>query len=120
MRALEKAYVQKSADDAVAAMDFVEEGRQMLQKINPALANDAEIVKQTAAILEQSFRNELRAKGFPDFIGLKCWFVAKAQISPELIKLTEQCISPQGARSVQDRLVTKRDLGWRVTLQPPP
>jgi len=120
VRALEKAYAQKSADDAVAAMDFVEEGRQMLQKINPALANDAEIIKQTATILEQSFRNELRTKGFPDFVGVKCSFVAKAQISPELLKLTEQCVSPDGARSVQDRLVTKRDLGWRVTLQPPP
>ena len=120
VRALEKAYVQRSADDAVAAMDFVEEGRQMLQKINPALANDAEIIKQTATILEQSFRNELRTKGFPDLVGVTCSFVAKAQISPELIKLTEQCLSPGGAKSVQDRLVTKRDLGWRVTLQPPP
>jgi len=115
VRALEKAYVQKSADDAVAAMDFVEEGRQMLQKINPALANDAEIIKQTAEILEQSFR-----KGFPDFAGLKCSFVAKAQISPELVKLTEQCVSVDGGKSLQDRIVTKRDLGWRVTLPPPP
>ena len=120
VRALEKAYVQKSADDAVAAMDFVEEGRQMLQKINPALANDAEIIKQTAVILEQSFRNELRTKGFPDFAGLKCSFLAKAQISPELVKLTEQCVSADGGKSVQDRIVTKRDLGWRVTLPPPP
>ena len=120
VRALEKAYVQKSEDDAVAAMDFVEEGRQMLQKINPALANDAEIIKQTAASLEQSFRNELRTKGFPDFAGLKCSFVAKAQISPELVKLTEQCVSADGGKSVQDRIVTKRDLGWRVTLPPPP
>jgi len=32
VRALEQAYVQKDVDSAVAAMDFVEEGRQMLQK----------------------------------------------------------------------------------------
>jgi hypothetical protein len=120
VRALEKAYIQKNADDAVAALDFVEEGRQMLQKINPALANDPEIIKQTAQVLEQSFRDELRTKGFRDFAALKCSFVGKAQISPELIKLTEQCESADGGKSVQDRLVTKRDLGWRVTLPPPP
>jgi hypothetical protein len=118
--ALERAYIEKNADAAVAAMDFVEEGRQMLQKINPALANDAEIIKQTAETLETSFRNELRAKGFPDFGKLKCSFLGKAQISPELVKLTEQCVSRDGGKSVQDLLVTKRDLGWRVTRPPPP
>src|SRR5271165_1727571 len=85
VRALEKAYIQKNADGAVAAMDFIEEGRQMLQKINPAVANDAEIIKQTAEVLELSFRNELRTKGFPDYSKLQCSFVGRAQISPELV-----------------------------------
>jgi len=120
VRALEKAYIEKDADAAVAAMDFVEQGRQMLQKINPSLANDAEIIKQSAETLEQAFRNDLRTKGFPDFGKLKCSIVAKAQISPELVKLTEQCSSPEGDRSVHYLLASKRDLGWRVTLQPPP
>jgi hypothetical protein len=120
VRALERAYVQKNEDGAVAAMDFVEEGRQMLQKINPTLANDAEIIKRAATDLELSFRNELRTKGFPDFSNLKCSFLGKAQISPELVKLTEQCVSPDGGKSVQDLIVTKRDMGWRVTLPPPP
>jgi hypothetical protein len=120
VRALERAYVQKNEDGAVAAMDFVEEGRQMLQKINPTLANDAEIIKRAAEDLELSFRNELRTKGFPDFSKLKCSFLGKAQISPELVKLTEQCVFPDGSKSVQDLIVTKRDMGWRVTLPPPP
>jgi hypothetical protein len=120
VRALEQAYVQKNADDAVAAIDFVEEGRQMLQKINPTLAEDAEIIKRAAEELEQSFRNELRTKGFPDVAKLKCSFVGKAQISPELVKLTEQCAFPNGGKSVQELIVMKRDLGWRVTLPPPP
>ena len=92
----------------------------MLQKINPTLANDAEIIRQAAADLELSFRNELRRKGFPDIGKLKCSFVRKAQISPELVKLTEQCVFPDGSKSVQDLIVTKRDLGWRVTIPPPP
>ena len=120
VRALEQAYVQKDEDGAVAAMDFVEEGRQMLQKINPTLANDPDMIKQAAEGRELSFRSELRAKGFPDFSHLKCSFVGKAQIAPVLVKLTQQCTSPDGAKSVQDLLVTKSQLGWRVTLQPPP
>jgi hypothetical protein len=120
VRALEQAYVQKDVDSAVAAMDFVEEGRQMLQKISPTLANDPDMIKQAAEGRELSFRNELRAKGFPDFGHLKCSFVGKTQIAPGLVKLTQQCISPDGAKSAPEMLVTKNELGWRVTLQPPP
>jgi hypothetical protein len=120
VRAVEQAYIERNADGVVAAMDFVEEGRQMLQKINPSLANDPEIINQTAESLEQSFRNELRTKGFADIGKLKCSFLGKAQIAPELVKLTEQCVSPDGGKSVRDVLVARRNLRWRVTLQPPP
>lgn len=118
--ALEQAYIQKNADSAVAAMDFVEEGRQMLQKINPTLANDPDAIKQAAEGRELSFRNELKVKGFPDFDHLKCSFVGKTQISPGLVGLRQQCLTPEGAKSTQDLLVTKSELGWRVTLRPPP
>jgi hypothetical protein len=120
VRALEQAYIQKNADGAVAAMDFVEEGRQMLQKINPTLANDPAMIKQAAEGRELAFRNELRTKGFPDLIHLKCSFVGKAQIAPGLVELTQQCVAPDGAKSTQDLLVVKSDRGWRVTLRPPP
>jgi hypothetical protein len=118
--ALHKAYTEKNPDRVVAAMDFIEEGRQMLQKINPSLANDPDLIKQAAADFERSFRDDLRTKGFTDFGNLKCSFAAKRQISPELVMLTEQCLHPDGGRSVQELLVTRRNLEWRVTLQPPP
>jgi hypothetical protein len=120
VQALEQAYIQKNADSAVAAMDFEEEGRQMLQKINPTLANDPGMIKQAADGRELAFRNELRAEGFPDFTHLKCSFVGKKQIAPALVELTQQCVSPDGAKSVRDLLVVKSELGWRVTLRPPP
>ena len=116
--ALEQAYIQKNADSAVAAMDFVEEGRQMLQKINPTLANDPDAIKQAAEGRELSFRNELKVKGFPNH--LKCSFVGKTQIAPGLVGLRQQCLTPDGTKSTQDLLVTKSELGWRVTLRPPP
>jgi hypothetical protein len=118
--ALEQAYIQKNADNAVAAMDFVEEGRQMLQKINPTLANDPDAIKQAAEGRESSFRNELKVKGFPDFAHLKCSFVGKTQISPGLVELRQQCLAPGGEKSTQDLLAAKSESGWRVTLQPPP
>lgn len=120
VRALEQAYVQKNVDSAVAAMDFVEEGRQMLQKINPTLADDPAMIKQAAEGRELAFRSELRTKGFPEISHLKCSFVGKSQIAPGLVELIQQCVSPDGAKSVQDVLVVKSELGWRVTLRPPP
>jgi hypothetical protein len=120
VRALEKAYIEKNADGAVAAMDFVEEGRQMLQKINPTLANDPAMVKQAAEGREHAFRQELRSKGFPDFTHLKCSFQGKRQIAPGLVELTQECESSGGTKSLQDLLVVKSELGWRVTLRPPP
>jgi hypothetical protein len=118
VRGLEQAYMQKSADRVVAALDFVEEGRQLLQETNPLLAGDAESIKRAAELLEQSFREELTAKGFPDFSNLKCMFVGKAQVAPELIKLTEQCAFPDGRKRVQDVMV-KHSTGWRVVLASP-
>jgi hypothetical protein len=120
VRALEQAYSQKDADSVVAAMDFVEEGRQMLQKINPTLANDPDMIKQAAEGREMSFRNELRAQGFPDFSKMNCSFVGRTQIAPALVKLTRQCVAVDGGKSIMDRLVAKSQLGWRVTLVPPP
>jgi hypothetical protein len=120
VQALEQAYIEKNADRAVAVMDFVEEGRQMLQKINPTLANDPAMIKQAAEGRELAFRNELRTKGFPDFTHLKCSFVGKVQIAPGLIQLTQQCVSPDGAKSIHELLVVKSEVGWRVTLRPPP
>ena len=120
VRALEQAYVQKNVDAAVAAMDFVEEGRQLLQKIDPTMANDAETIKQFADARELAFRSELRTKGFPEPGKLKCSIVGKAQISPELVKLTEQCAFSDGGKSFRDRFAIKRDLEWRVTKPPPP
>ena len=118
--ALEQAYIEKNADSAVAVMDFVEEGRQMLQKINPTLAEDPAMIKQAAEGREQAFRSALRTNGFPEFNHLKCSFAGKTQIAPGLVQLTQQCVSAGGARSVQDVLVVKSELGWRVTLRPPP
>ena len=91
----------------------------MLQTMDTKLARDDAVLKQTAGVLELSFRDELRKKGFPYFGKLKCSFVGKSKISDVMVKLTEQCLFPDGGKSVQDLFVVKRDLGWRVVTMPP-
>ena len=117
VRALHTAYLQKSADAAVAALDFLEGGRQLLQETNPALADDPETIRQTAEVLEKSFRNDLRTKGFPSSVNQKCSFAARAQLAPGLIKLTERCEVAGGGNSVQDLIVMHREHDWRVVYE---
>jgi hypothetical protein len=119
VRALERAYTQRNVDAAVAALDFVEEGRQMLQETNPVAANDPEIIKQTAAALELEFRNDLRKNGFPDFGKMTCTFPSKQQMAPGLVKFLEQCVAADGARFNEKRIVMRKDAGWRVVLPSP-
>lgn len=119
VRALERAYTQKNADAVVAALDFLEEGRQMLQETNPVAANDPEIINQTAKALELEFRNDLQTNGFPDFGKMTCTFGTKEQMAPGLLKLSEQCVSAGGVRSVESRIVMKKDGAWRVVLPSP-
>jgi hypothetical protein len=119
VRALERAYTDRNEDAAAAVKDFLEEARFMLKNINPQLASDAEILRQTADVLELSFRSELRTKGFPDFTNLKTSLIDKEEISSRLVKLTEQCIFPDGGKSIQDLFVVRSDRGWRLVNLPP-
>jgi hypothetical protein len=118
VRALEAAYIQKNIEAAVAAKDFVEEARFMLQKMSAELAADTEILKQTAEVLELSYRQEIRTNGFPNFSNLKCTFVARQDVSSALVKLTEECVFPDGGKSVQDVFVSKGKRSWRVVTMP--
>jgi hypothetical protein len=119
VRALERAYTQKNLEAAVAVLDFVEEGRQMLQETNPVAANDPEIIKQTAAALELEFRDDLRKNGFPDFGKMTCTFPSKQQMAPGLVKLSERCVAADGASFIEKRIVMKKGVGWRVVLPSP-
>jgi hypothetical protein len=114
--ALEAAYSRKDLDGAVAAKDFREEARLMLQKIDPQLATDGEILRETAEVLELAFRKQIRETGFPDFKSLKCSFVSKKTLSPTLAKVTEECVSPRGEKTIQDLHVTRASGGWRVVV----
>jgi hypothetical protein len=60
IRALEDAYLRRDANGAVAARDFAEEARRMLLRLDAKLASEADILKQTAEVLELGYRKELK------------------------------------------------------------
>jgi hypothetical protein len=119
VKALKTAYVNKNIEDAVAAKDFKEEARLMLKRIQPELAHDADILKQTAEVLELSFRKQIGQEGFPEVTSFGCSLSSPVQVTETLAKLTETCRSPDGVTSVQDLHVTKGDNGWRVVVITP-
>lgn len=118
VRSLERAYIRKDIDSAVAAKDFMEEARLMLQKLNPELSKDPKMIKDTASVLELAFRKEMKTKGFPKFQNLKCDFIKKQELTSTLVKLTEECVFPDGGKSLEDVYVTKSSVGWRVVVVP--
>jgi hypothetical protein len=118
IQSLESAYVHKNIEAAVAAKDFDEEARLMLQNINPQLAADPEVLKKTAQVLELSFREQIKDKGFPDFANIKCSLSNPESISPTLAKVTETCVFSDGGTSVQALHAFKGAQGWRVIIVP--
>ena len=88
----------------------------MLQMMNPQLSTDEAIIGETASVLELSFRQEIATNGFPDFTNLKCGFTAKEELSADLVKLTEECVSPDGRKSVEELAVARSNNGWHVVV----
>jgi hypothetical protein len=116
IKALEAAYANRNIADAVAAKDFDEEARLMLLRIKPELAEDADVLKQTAEVLELSFRKQIDKDGFSDFTTLKCSLSMPDHVSETLVKVTETCLWPDGITSVEDLHVSKGANGWRVVV----
>jgi len=118
IRALEQAYIRKDLEAAVALRDFRTEAKLSWKSLKPELAEDEQIVRETAEVLELSFRKEIRTNGFPDFAGLKCGFSNRQVVASNLVKVTERCVFPDGGFSVEDIHVAKSESGWRVVIVP--
>jgi hypothetical protein len=116
VRAFEDALIRKDIEAAVAAKDFDTEARLMLKKINPELASDSEILKQTAQVLELGFRKEIETDGFPDFTGLTCSLSKATDVAENLVKMVETCVRASGKTTVQNLFAFKGKNGWRVVV----
>ena len=115
---LEDAYKKKDIEAAVAAQDFVAQAKLMLTNMGKGLEKDADIMKQTAEVLELSFRAQMKKEGFPNFDGLKSRFPKKKEHPKfkEMVEVTEVCTFPDGGESTQKMLVAKTEKGWRVVI----
>ncbi len=115
---LEEAYKKKDIEAAVVAQDFFAQANLTLSKLGKGLENDADLLKQTAEVLELSFRALIKKEGFPNFEGLKSRFTQK-KTHPEfkdMVEVTEICTFPDGGESIQKVLVAKSEKGWRFVI----
>ena len=118
LKALEDAYVRKDIEAAVAAKDFRFEAREMLATHKQLSKPDEELVSQVAQTLELAFRSQMKTSGFPDFNQLRCAVTHKAQLRPDLVELTEECVFPDGGKSHQTLHAANSAGGWRIVIMP--
>lgn len=115
LSALEDAYRNHDIEAAVALKDFFTEAQLMLGQLPTGqLSDDAEILAQTAEILELSFRKEIQDNGFPKFSGVHCRVVDKKTNTDGLVHLTEECGDLGTLSSRQYLIASFREGKWRI------
>ncbi len=120
-KSLEAAYTAKDIEAAVAARDFAAEAREMLLAISKGdttVSKDAGILKQTADVLEQGYRLEMKSKGFPPMATLQCQAVEQTPKRPDLVPMLETCIWPNKSRSTETVYAIKTSAGWKIITLP--
>jgi hypothetical protein len=118
LKALEYAYVRKDIEAAVAAKDFKFEAHEMLKTLKKLGNPGEDLIKQTAEVLELSFRKQMKTEGFPAFADLKCKVVRKKYIRDGIIEMVEECIFPDGGKSSDTLHAAKSVSGWRIVVLP--
>jgi hypothetical protein len=120
VRALEDAYARRDANAAVAARDFTEEARRMLQSIGSGLEKEADILKLTAEVLELAYRKDLKENIFRRFKSVRCAVTSVAPVEDALVKVLEDCTLKSGEVSKEHLHVARTANGWRVITIPNP
>jgi len=101
----------------VACKNFRREAQLMLASLpkKSTLQESPEVVAKVAETLESAFRTELGRNGFPEMKGVACRVVDKASGNDsDVIIATEQCLYPDGGKSVQRIQLAKVGSDWRV------
>jgi|SRR5215813_4892226 len=116
LKRIEDAYRSKDMEAVVACKDFRREAELMMARLDkPFLKNDPAIVARIAETLESAFREELRGRGFPELKGVLCRVLEKIPgSSSDIVIATEQCVHPDGGKSVQRIQLAKVGNDWRV------
>ncbi len=88
----------------------------MLEKLSGELKDDAEILAQTAEVLQLGFRSQMQKDGFPDFRQIVSTFSAQKpyQGRDDMVELTETCRHADGKTTQNQMIVVKTEAGWKV------
>lgn len=115
---LEEAYRARDINAAVKCKDFRTEAMLMLEKLNPELAKDEEIIVQTTEVLELGFRAEMKQDGFPDFSGVTSTFQNKKPFRNRnnIVEMTETCLHIDGSTTTNQVILAKTEPGWRMVV----
>jgi len=115
---LEECYRCRDLEGAVRCKDFTAEAELMLKKLNQDFSKDAEMVKETANVLELGFKAEMKEKGFPNFHGITSTFGEKKPIDgrDDFVEIVETCQTPSGKASTNRLACMKRGDEWKVAM----
>ena len=112
IKSLESAYSSKDMKKILEARDFEAEAKLMLMGINPDLAKDPEMLKQTEEVLLLGSKQEIESN-IPDFSDLKCELKEKKVLENGVVQFNEICQFPDKGYSEQLVHAYKGSRGWR-------
>lgn len=113
LNSIELAYKNRDIEQAVSSKDFLYEANEMLTSQFSSDMTRGEMLKNTAELLELSYRKHIAENGFPDFTFLKC-SATHIKVSKSEALLKERCLYPDGGYSAQTILAHLTDTGWKI------
>lgn len=110
---LEDAYRRRDLDAACACKDFLIEATLLLLETAPETADDPRVQRQTAEVLQLSYRKEM-TENWPDLEGIESFFVERQPFTDGIVIVTEFMRLPDGSFSEANLRVAQTADGWRV------
>jgi len=110
---LEDAYRRRDLDAACACKDFLIEATLLLLESAPETADDPAVQRQTAEVLQLSYRKEI-SENWPDLDGVESFFVEQQPFTDGIVIVTEFMRLPDGSFSEANLRVAQTAAGWRV------
>lgn len=113
LSSLEAAYKANDLNAAILCKSFEKEAEEMLYARFDKKVITKNVIKETAELLELTYRKSIIDNGFPDFSDIKCEATSEIQPNGNAI-LTEKCLFSDGGYSVQKIKAYKVDGNWKV------
>ena len=90
----------------------------MLLSMGTGLEKEADILEQTAEVLELAYRKDLKENIFRRFKDVRCAITSVVPVEDALVKVLESCTMKGGEVSKEQLHVVRTANGWRVITIP--